>query len=177
MNDVVIVAIIGVVGTILAEIVRRDWNKKVKQMQAEAERIKSDREREESRRATEDARWARLDADVKRLEAKVNQLQQENESLRRENATARAENLEARDQIRDQEELIEDLLTYLIVREDWEDAGATPPPPSLTWRVLAAMRRRREAMAYPIPLASDAKPPAPHITGQEIPPPSDETTT
>lgn len=161
MSEQIVLALIGVVSVVLAEAFRRDWNKKAKQIQAETERIKSEREREEGRRATEDARWERLDADVKRLEEKVNALQHENESLRRDNAEARAENLEAQDQIRDQDELIEDLLTYLIIREDWENAGANPPPPNLTWRVLAALRRRRAAMSGNTPLASDLdnKPP------------------
>lgn len=158
MSEQVILAVIGLVGLVLAEVIRRDWNKKAKEAASEAERLKAEREREDVRRATEDARWERLDSDVKRLDAKVSALQLENEALRRENAEFRADNVEAQDQIRDQEELIEDLITYLIVREDWEASGTEPPPPTLPWRVRSALRRRRAAMTGHTPLATDPRP-------------------
>lgn len=158
MSEQVILAVIGLVGLVLAEVIRRDWNKKAKEAASEAERLKAEREREDVRRATEDARWERLDSDVKRLDAKVSALQLENEALRHENAEFRACNVEAQDQIRDQEELIEDLITYLIVREDWEASGTEPPPPTLPWRVRSALRRRRAAMTGPTPLATDPRP-------------------
>lgn len=158
MSEQVILAVIGLVGLVLAEVIRRDWNKKAKEAASEAERLKAEREREDVRRATEDARWERLDAEVKRLDAKVSALQLENEALRHENAEFRADNVEAQDQIRDQEELIEDLLTYLIVREDWEASGTEPSPPTLPWRVRSALRRRRAAMTGPTPLATDPRP-------------------
>ena len=158
MSEQVILAVIGLVGLVFAEIIRRDWNKKAKEAAAEAERLKAEREREDVRRATEDARWERLEADVKRLDAKVSALQLENEALRHENSKSRADNVAAQDQIRDQEELIEDLLVYLIVRQDWEDSGSTPPPPVLSWRILAALRKRRAAMTGSTPFATDPRP-------------------
>ena len=135
-----------------------DWN-------ARRTRLHAEREREAARLAADEVRWDRLEAHVKLLAAEVAALRQENEQLRREHAAERAARGDAEDTIRDHEELIEDLLVYLIVRQDWEDSGSTPPPPVLSWRIIAALRKRRAAMTGPIPTAHDQTTPPP--TSQE----------
>lgn len=155
MPSEIVLAVIGVVGTAIAAYLGRSYTRRQHQLEAEAARLLAEREREAARQATEEGRWRRLEEDVARLATEVQALRQENEALRRENALARAAALDAADQARDQEELIEDLLTWLIAHDSWTAAGATPPPPTLSWRVQAALRRRRATMTGPTPAATD----------------------
>ena len=153
--ETIILALIAAVASVAAALAGRGYTRRSKQLEAETARLAAERERESARLATEEVRWDRLEADVKRLAAEVAALRQENEQLRREHAAERAARGDAEDTVRDHEELIEDLLVYLIVRQDWEDSGSTPPPPVLSWRVRAALRKRRAAMTGPNPTAHD----------------------
>ena len=164
--ETIILALIAAVASVVAAAAGRGYTSRSKQLEAETSRLAAEheretsrltaeRERETSRLATDEVRWTRLEADVARLTAEVAALRQENEALRREYAAERAAREDAEDTLRDHEELIEDLLVYLIVRQDWEDSGSTPPPPVLSWRILAALRKRRAAMTGPIPTAHD----------------------
>lgn len=154
----IILALIGMVSAALAAWLGRGYTRDQKRAEAEAARLAAEQAMEDKRRATEEDRWQRIEADVARLAAEVQALRSENADLRKINADLRVEHLEAQDRIRDQDELIEDMLTYLITHEDWTEAGATPPPPALSWRVLAALRRRRAAMSGPTPTADDPTP-------------------
>lgn len=149
--ETVVLALIAAAASVLAGVVGRGYTRRSKELEAEAARLAAERAREEQRVATEEKRWARLESDVKRLAAEVEELRQENSALRQENAAARAGRVAAEDQLRDQEELIEDLLVYLILRQDWERDGSTPPPPMESWRVRAALRKRRAALSLPSP--------------------------
>ena len=153
--ETIILALITAAASVAAALAGRGYTRRSKQLEAEAARLAAERERESARLATDEVRWARLEADVARLTAEVAALRQENEALRREHAAERAARGDAEDTIRDHEELIEDLLTYLIVREDWESSGTEPPPPTLPWRVRSALRKRRAAMTGPVPTAHD----------------------
>ena len=153
--ETIILALITAAASVAAALAGRGYTRRSKQLEAETARLAAERERESARLAADEVRWTRLEADVARLTAEVAALRQENESLRREYAAVRAAREDAEDTIRDHEELIEDLLTYLIVRKDWEDAGSTPPPPVLSWRIRAALRKRRAAMTGPLPTAHD----------------------
>lgn len=150
-NEIVL-ALIGVMSTVAAAWVGRGYTRRQKETEATAARIAEEEKREATRRATEEARWKRLEDDVARLDSELKAVRAENDELRRQNAQARARDVEAQDQLRDKDELIEDLLVYLIVRQDWEAGGSTPPSPVLSWRVQAALRKRRAAMSTPIPL-------------------------
>ena len=152
--ETIILALIAAVASVAAALAGRGYTRRSKQLEAETARLAAERERESARLATEEVRWDRLEADVKRLAAEVAALRQENEQLRREHAAERAARGDAEDTVRDHEELIEDLLTYLIVLQDWESSG-TEPPPTLPWRVRSALRKRRAAMTGPVPTAHD----------------------
>lgn len=163
--ETIILALITATASVAAALAGRGYTRRSKQLEAETARLAAEREREAARLATEEARWDRLEADVARLTAEVQALRQENEAIRREHAAERAARGDAEDTVRDHEELIEDLLVYLIVRQDWEDSGSTPPPPVLSWRVRSALRKRRAAMTGPVPTAHDQTTPPP--TSQE----------
>ena len=153
--ETIILALIAAAASVAAAAAGRGYTRRSKQLEAETARLTAERERESARLATDEVRWARLEADVARLTAEVAALRQENESLRREYAAVRAAREDAADTIRDHEELIEDLLVHLIVLQDWEDSGSAPPPPVLSWRIRAALRKRRAAMTGPVPTAHD----------------------
>ena len=163
--ETIILALITAAASVAAALAGRGYTRRSKQLEAETARLAAERERESARLATEEVRWDRLEADVKRLAAEVAALRQENEQLRREHAAERAARGDAEDTVRDHEELIEDLLTYLIVLQDWESSGTEPPPPTLPWRVRSALRKRRAAMTGPVPTAHDQTTPPP--TSQE----------
>ena len=153
--ETIILALIAGVASVVAAAAGRGYTRRSKQLEAETARLTAERELETSRLTADEVRWDRLEAHVKLLAAEVAALRQENEQLRREHAAERATRGDAEDTIRDHEELIEDLLTWLIAYDSWTAAGATPPPPTLSWRVQAALRRRRATMTGPNPTAHD----------------------